>query len=573
MRFLHSPLLALALLILITGCGQEAPPRETAHATRDMASDSTTPVSENASKAPMATSPRSMKDEFRSGTIEAPTAAFEPGVPAEREFSPLADSSLEGDALASRARARTEKALVKMKADLREDGKLRKPAEESRREKERQKQLQAGTLTAGSLNDHKDFEDYHNYLSEAQQSGAGSVLAMNIGQRVMIEVLDEEGKGVGNSQVTVTPIGQFDDASERVLLDTWTRADGRTFFASRFDNPYDTDTFELIVRPSGGKPIVQQVSASQSPWVVKVPQLKRELPKQLDLALVIDTTSSMKDELEYLKVEIDQIAHTVSKMYPDVDQRYSLIVYRDETDAYVRRVFDFTDSLPKFRENLAAQSAHGGGDHPEAMHVALEAAKDLSWRDGNTARVMFLVADASPHRQHIDRSMDAVKELRRKSVAVYPLASSGIRPEFEYLMRGAAFLTRGRYLFLTDHSGVGNAHAKPQAPKYEVEPLKQLMVRMIASELAGKEVLAQEVIATEQSDGNDPVYPQDQNQSANDRDAHPMDSAYAESTQVSYCGTSDQNGWESLWESTTVRIMAGLVIIAGIMVIDYRMRT
>ena len=30
-------------------------------------------------------------------------------------------------------------------------------------------------------------------------------------------------------------------------------------------------------------------------------------------------------------------------------------------------------------------------------------------------------------------------------------------------------------------AGVGNPHAKPHAPKYEVEPLNQLMIRMIAS--------------------------------------------------------------------------------------------
>ena len=64
-------------------------------------------------------------------------------------------------------------------------------------------------------------------------------------------------------------------------------------------------------------------------------------------------------------------------------------------------------------------------------------------------------------------------------------------------MRSAAFLTLGRYLFLADHSGVGNPHAKPQTPSYSVERLNALMVRMIASELAGRELLPNEIIATE----------------------------------------------------------------------------
>jgi len=45
----------------------------------------------------------------------------------------------------------------------------------------------------------------------------------------------------------------------------------------------------------------------------------------------------MGDELEYLKAEIDDIAATVKRMFPNVDQRFALILYRDEGDHYVTR--------------------------------------------------------------------------------------------------------------------------------------------------------------------------------------------------------------------------------------------
>ena len=54
-----------------------------------------------------------------------------------------------------------------------------------------------------------------------------------------------------------------------------------------------------------------------------------ERPQRLDLALVIDTTGSMGDELEYLKTEIDSIVARLRETFPNVDQRYALIVYRD----------------------------------------------------------------------------------------------------------------------------------------------------------------------------------------------------------------------------------------------------
>jgi hypothetical protein len=226
----------------------------------------------------------------------------------------------------------------------------------------------------------------------------------------------------------------------------------------------------------------------------------RNLPQQLDLSLVIDATGSMSDELEYLKTEIDAIAAMVRKRFPNVDQRYSLVVYRDEGDEYVSRKFDFTGSLSEFQASLSAQLASGGGDYPEAMHVALSQADSLNWRTDNTARVMFLVADAPPHRRFAGQAIEAIQKLRAKGVTIFPVAASGVQEEAEFVLRGAAFLTRGRYLFLTDHSGVGNPHARPSVPDFEVERLDQLMIRMIAWKLSGEETGMQEIIATSQGE-------------------------------------------------------------------------
>lgn len=55
-------------------------------------------------------------------------------------------------------------------------------------------------------------------------------------------------------------------------------------------------------------------------------------------------------------------------------------------------------------------------------------------------------------------------------------------------MRTAAVLTGGLFLFLTDDSGVGDAHAEPHLTNHHVERLNRLMVRLIAGELSGKPV-------------------------------------------------------------------------------------
>ncbi len=43
---------------------------------------------------------------------------------------------------------------------------------------------------------------------------------------------------------------------------------------------------------------------------------------------------------------------------------------------------------------------------------------------------------------------------------------------------------------MTDDSGIGNPHAEPNIPGYDVERLNQLLVRMIASEIAGRRIAA-----------------------------------------------------------------------------------
>jgi hypothetical protein len=194
----------------------------------------------------------------------------------------------------------------------------------------------------------------------------------------------------------------------------------------------------------------------------------------------------MGDELEFLKSEIKSIFGTIHERFPQVNQRYALILYRDDGDEYVTRPFDFTSSIDQFRKNLAAQSAGGGGDYPEAMHRGMQEATQLRWREGNTARVLFLIADAPPHAQHMGITLTAANNLRKRGVAIYPVACSGYDDACEFVMRTRAMLTGGQFLFLTDDSRVGEGHGEPHIPFYHVEKLDKLMVRMIASELSGK---------------------------------------------------------------------------------------
>jgi hypothetical protein len=224
----------------------------------------------------------------------------------------------------------------------------------------------------------------------------------------------------------------------------------------------------------------------------------------LDIALVIDTTGSMGDELRYLQSEFDALSSAIEAQYPEADQRWALVVYRDVGDEYVTRSFDFQAAGVGFRERLRAQSAGGGGDYPEASEAALAAMNQLAWRsDPATARLAFWVGDAPHHGANAEPLAAAVEVASSQDVHVYPVASSGVDELTEYTMRSAAQLTLGRYLFLTNDSGVGGDHKEPTIPCYFVTRLDHAILRMIDIEMSGvyREPSPEQVIRS----GGDPA--------------------------------------------------------------------
>jgi von Willebrand factor type A domain len=208
---------------------------------------------------------------------------------------------------------------------------------------------------------------------------------------------------------------------------------------------------------------------------------------ELDISFLIDTTGSMGDELSYLQNEIDGIAQTIKAKFPQTTPRFGLVLYKDDGDAYVTRSFDF-DGLAAFRTNLSAQTVGGGGDYPEAVAEGLDQVTKLSWRTGAVTRMTFWVADA-PHHVGEEASVKAsVAAAAAKDVHLYPVAASGTDPRAEFTMRTAAQITGGRYVFLTDDSGIGNAHAEPSIPCYHVTKFNGALVRMVESEMSGTHV-------------------------------------------------------------------------------------
>jgi hypothetical protein len=248
---------------------------------------------------------------------------------------------------------------------------------------------------------------------------------------------------------------------------------------------------ELRAFPEGqGQALVTRISTSGGREHITLPFAGDWKPEFLDLAFVVDTTGSMGDELEWLTRELRGIVRAAQRSAPGVSVRYGLVVYRDNGDEYVVRNFGFTNRQSQMVAWLRQQQANGGGDYPEAAAAALQAGASLDWRRGKGERLMFHIADAPPHDRDARAYLAAARQAAKNGVQVFGLGASGVAAESEYLMRQAAVQTNGRYLFLTDDSGVGNGHAEPTISCYRVTKLNNLVVRVLRSELSGHRIEA-----------------------------------------------------------------------------------
>src|SRR5690606_30811786 len=110
-----------------------------------------------------------------------------------------------------------------------------------------------------------------------------------------------------------------------------------------------------------------------------------------------------------------------------------------------------------FQRNLLNVVASGGGDYPESMNEGLDMALNaVNWREGDTVRLMFLVADAPPqvrYENDADYSL-LMQDALARGIKIHQIASGGLQPEGEFVMRQIGQFTMGRFLFLTYEDGV-----------------------------------------------------------------------------------------------------------------------
>lgn len=360
-------------------------------------------------------------------------------------------------------------------------------------------QASPGQLTAGEWRDPDEWSRWLNLLNSREGDSYSRHWGYYGFDRLVVAAT-ADGRPASDAIVTV------EDGTGQIVWQSRTDVNGRAYaFAELFregNRRYGQDDRNRRDEPARSEQsnrrgdngyYVEVRHGSETKRFENVPIPREEplsvefgaakLSDQVDLMFVVDTTGSMQDEIDFLREELKDV---IDRVQNESGQQLSIAIstnfYRDRYDDYVVKPYPFTRDVDQAIRQIAKEKASGGGDYPEAVEEALDdALHGHEWSKEARARLLFLVLDAPPHHERdiIDQLHDLTLEAAELGVRIIPVASSGVDVQTEYLMRFLSAATGGTYVFLTDHSGIGNDHMEPAVGEYEVRPLNDLLVDII----------------------------------------------------------------------------------------------
>lgn len=357
-------------------------------------------------------------------------------------------------------------------------------------------QQQVQPLRAGEINDNAQWETYLEYRTNfLNQYGETSVIDVNITERQIIRVQDQDGDPLMGACVQVYN-------GQSLVHESLTYATGQTmFFPNILPQTEFVEAFEVVVtRGTMTQETSIDLNEPGSVTTVTFPVTEQTQNVQLDVVFLLDATGSMADEIAQLQENILAISDQIDGLPGQINARYGLVSYRDRGDAYVTDVHDFEADVRDFQDTLRDVEANGGGDYPEDLNSGLQdALNSVDWRANDTIKLIFLVADAPPHVDYPQQTQYPkwMQSALMRGIKVHPIASSGLQPEGEFILRQIAQYTMGSFIFLTYDDGnpgtpgderpdlaVGDPKDEQGVGDYDVSQLDEIVLRLIEAEIA-----------------------------------------------------------------------------------------
>jgi len=336
--------------------------------------------------------------------------------------------------------------------------------------------IQAGTLTAGEIDDFQKWELWTD-ISKNEFNLYQNKWKIYPNKRILVQVNNTYFPAIG-AHVKLL-------ANDSIVWESRTDNTGKAELWLDFFNDSNTNAnnnLSLSVSYQNETQTSNEVKIFKEGINVFKFNSICATPENLDVVMLVDATGSMKDEINYLKVELNDVIQRIKKGNPALNMRLGSIFYRDFKQEYLTKISPISEDIDLGIDFIKEQYARDGGDYPEAIDIALEHAIDsLEWSKNALAKIIFIVADAPPHHQanNLERISKYLKLSAKKGIRIVPVTASGIRKDSEFLYRSFALASNGNYVYITDDSGVGKKHLKPSTDKIDVKLLNNLLVKIV----------------------------------------------------------------------------------------------
>lgn len=335
----------------------------------------------------------------------------------------------------------------------------------------------AGLLTAGEWNDLQNWDrHWEDLLADGETDAYQKMYGFFPRQRYTVMLTNENDFPVADAVVKLK-------TADKIIWEARTDNTGKAeLWAALFTAEKETAKLHAEIWVNEKKYEIKALKSVAAGYNLLKVNAECKAPKNVDILWAVDATGSMGDEIEYLKTELLDVIGRAKSRNPELAYRMGTVFYRDHGDEYLTRTSPLSADMLQTVGFIQNQFAGGGGDYPEAVHSALEdAIFKQQWSENAVARICFLVLDASPHQspEVIASLQKSICEAARLGIRIVPITASGIQKDTEFLMKFFGLATNGSYVFLTDHSGVGGKHLEPTTDEYKVEPLNNLLVRLI----------------------------------------------------------------------------------------------
>ena len=164
----------------------------------------------------------------------------------------------------------------------------------------------------------------------------------------------------------------------------------------------------------------------QAPPVVEKAPAK---PPKIDIAIALDTSSSMTGLLQAARQKMWEIVNEVAKVKPTPDLRVALISYGKrgtEEDGFIEIQSDFTTDLDAIYAKLHQLDAIGGCGQERVTRAIARSVKELSWSaEEQTLRQIYVAGNESTVQDTQVSLAAAVKLAREKDIFVNAIFCAG----------------------------------------------------------------------------------------------------------------------------------------------------